>query len=93
MATANNIPSQVEASHPHVGEESGRGRLFRVATLVRLARPSSHQRFPLTKSSQGWRGDAKEEQGNRPTFNLGTFRPVAVLSVRPDCNTRPSTIL
>ena len=64
-----------------------------VATLVRLARPSSHQRFPLTRSSQGWRGDAKEEQGNRPTLDLGTSRPVAVLGIRPDSRAGPSTIL
>ena len=48
MATANNIPGQekplVQASHPHVEEESGRGRLFRrrhIGTAGEALQPSA----------------------------------------------------
>jgi hypothetical protein len=67
-----------------------------VATLVRLARPSSHPRFPLTRSSQDRWWNAEEETTSTeepPILNLGTFKPVAVLSIRRDCRAGPSTIL
>ena len=63
MATANNIPSQEEASHPRIGEESGRGRLFRrrhICTAGEALQPSavSHdEEFPRL---EGW--DAKKEE-------------------------------
>ena len=98
MATANNIPSQEEASHPHIREESERGRLFRrrhIGTAGEALQPSA---ISLDEESQDWKGaDAKKgkrtDGGGLPILDLGTFKPVSVLSVRPDRRTGPSSIL
>ena len=76
MATANNIPSQEEASHPHIREESGGGRLFRrrhIGTAGEALQPSA---ISLDEESQDWKGaDAKQgkrtDGGGLPILDLG----------------------
>ena len=93
MASANNIQSHEEASHPHVGEDSGRGRSFRrrhIGTAGEALQPST---VPLTRSSQDRWWDADEETTKEPPIlDLGAVKPVAVLSIRSDSCVGPSTI-
>ena len=76
MVTANNNPSQEEASQPRIGEESGRGRLFRrrhIGTAGEALQPSAvslDEEFPRL---EGW--DAKEGRNNEEpsNFKLGNL--------------------